>query len=224
MVKPRTPEGGAILDENEMTMEEYSERMRKTLGFEYRGIVKHVVKNITPPENAKVLEIGPGPGWIGIWLVKERPDISLDGLEPSSDMIRVATNNAKEEGVGDQVRYFSGFVEAMDMIPDATYDLVISNDSLHHWTDPIKGFQEIARTLKPNGKLYIGDERRDLGLRAKFIVYVLGPLIARKFWKYWLSSIKASYTPDEIQGFLDQGNLKNWIVKPNFMKISIEIE
>jgi ubiquinone/menaquinone biosynthesis C-methylase UbiE len=223
MVKPRVPEGGAIEDNNEMSMEEYSERMKKKMGFEYRGFVKYILKNLNPPENAKVLEVGPGPGWIGIWLLKERPDMTLDGLEASPDLIRVATKNATEEGVSDRVQYIHGFVEKMDMIPHDTYDLVISNDSLHHWEDPLKGFLEIARVLKSDGMLHIEDERRDLGVRGKFILYVLGPLIARSDWKWWKSSVKASYTPAEIRKFLDQGNLMDWVVKPNFIGLSIEM-
>ncbi len=223
MVKPRVPEGGAIEDNDEMSMEEYSERMKKKMGFEYRGFVKYILKNLTPANQAKVLEIGPGPGWIGIWLAKERPDITLDGLEASSDMIRVAQKNAEEVGVTNQVKYIQGFVESMEMIPDNTYDLVISNDSLHHWEDPLKGFLEIARVLKTDGNLHIEDERRDLGLRGKFVVYLLGPFIARSDWKWWKSSINASYTPEEIYEFLDQGELTNWVVKSNFMGISIEI-
>ena len=39
MVKPRIPEGGAIIDNEELNMEQYSERMKKMMGFEYRGIV-----------------------------------------------------------------------------------------------------------------------------------------------------------------------------------------
>ena len=224
MVKPRVPEGGAIEDNSEMTMEEYSERMKKKMGFEYRRFVKYILKHLSLPENAKVLEIGPGPGWIGIWLAKERPDITLDGLEASSDMIRFARRNAEDENVANQVRYIHDVVENMDMIPDDTYDLIISNDSLHHWNDPLKGFLEIARVLKPDGQLHIEDERRDLGLRGKLVLYLIGPLVARSDWKWWKSSIRASYTPEEIRTFLEQGNLTDWIVKPNFMGIAIEIE
>ncbi len=221
-IRPRISEGEAILDTPEFTMEEYSERMKKSLGSEYRSIVKHIIKVIDPPEDAAILEVGPGPGWIGIWLAKERLDVRVDGLEPSADMQRVAIKNAKDEGVSERVNYITGYVENMEMIPDQKYDLVFSNDSLHHWENPLKGFEEISRVLKPDGKVYIQDERRDLGLRAKFVVHVLGRLIAGNFWKYWKSSIDASYTPQEVQQFLEQTDISNWFVNTNFLGISIE--
>ena len=161
-ILPRIPEGGAIEDSQEMNMERYSEIMKKALGHGYRRFVTHIVQQVQPGQGATVLEIGPGPGWVGIWLAKERPDIRLDGMEVSPDMRRVATANAQAEGVAERVRYCQGVVENMQQLADHAYDLVISRDSLHHWDDPRKGFQEIARVVKSDGQVYIQDSRRDL--------------------------------------------------------------
>jgi ubiquinone/menaquinone biosynthesis C-methylase UbiE len=221
-IQARIPEGGAIEDSQEMTMEQYSEIMKTKLGGEYRRFVNYVIQHIKPLEGAKVLEIGPGPGWAGIWLLQKRTDLVLDGLEASPDMIRVATANAQEEGVADRVRYFQGVVENMEEIADNTYDFVFSRDSLHHWEDPVKGFHEVARVVKPDGKVYIQDSRRDLGLRAKFIVNVIGPLLAGNMAKYWKSSIAASYTPAELQQMIRTIPRNDWTVKSNFLEISIE--
>lgn len=221
-IQPRIPEGGAIEDSQEMTMEQYSEIMKTKLGGEYRRFVNYVIQQIKPVEGAKVLEIGPGPGWAGIWFLQKRTDLVLDGLEASADMIRVATANAQEEGVADRVRYFQGVVENMEEIADNTYDFVFSRDSLHHWEDPVKGFREIARVVKSKGKVYIQDSRRDLGLRAKFIVNVIGPLLAGNMAKYWKTSIAASYTPAELQQMIRTIPRNDWTVKSNFLEVSIE--
>lgn len=222
MVKPRVPEGGAIEDDVGMTMEEYSVSMKNKMGFEYKNFVKHIIDMINPPKGVKVLEIGPGPDWIGIWLLKERPDLELTGLEASKDMIRVATNNAKSEGINGQIKYINCFVENMQELKDNQYDLVISNDSLHHWEDPVKAFKEINRVLKKNGQVFIKDERRDLGIRGKIILHLFGRIFAGKNWKYWKSSVDASYTPEEIQSFLKESNIEGWAIKTTFMDLSIE--
>jgi len=85
-IKPRIPEGGAIEDNSEMTMEKYSEMMKKQLDREYIRFADNVIRKINPIENSTVLEIGPGPGWAGINLVKKRTDLKLVGLEPSPDI------------------------------------------------------------------------------------------------------------------------------------------
>ncbi len=220
--KPRIlPEGGAIEDTNQMSMEYYSDVMKKKLGRHYQRFADFVIKNIVPIENAKVLEIGPGPGWAGICLLKGRPDIRLDAIEASPDMIRVADRNASEEGVKDRVDYQHGVVENIHMIPDPVYDLIISRESMHRWGDPEKGLKEISRVLKPEGKVYIQDNRRDIGLFARFIVNILGPLMAGNMVKYWKSSIHASYIPDEAQKMIDSISGINWHVKADLLNLAI---
>jgi ubiquinone/menaquinone biosynthesis C-methylase UbiE len=219
---PRIPEGGAIEDSQDLNMERYSEIMKKALGQEYRRFVAHIVQQVQPPQGATVLEIGPGPGWVGIWLAKERKDLRLDGLEASPDMCRVATANAQTEGVAERVRYVQGVVENMSGIADHTYDLVISRDSLHHWDDPLKGFQEIIRVLKPDGKVYISDNRRDLSFVAKLIVNIVGPLMVGKMAKYWKSSIAASYTPEELQQMLQHLPEVKWTIRAELLDIAIQ--
>jgi ubiquinone/menaquinone biosynthesis C-methylase UbiE len=219
--RPRIPEGGAIEDSNEMTMEQYSAIMKKKLGSHYKKFALHVKNVINPVKNAKVLEVGPGPGWAGIFLLKERDDISLDAVEASPDMIRVANNNAREEGVAERVNYMQGMVENMKDIPDENYDLVISRESLHHWDDPEKGFMEISRVLKKDGKIYIEDHRRDIGFFAKCIVNIIGPLMAGKMAKYWKSSINAGYTPEEINKMIEKQGLTNWLVGVDILSLSI---
>lgn len=219
--KPRIPEGGAIEDTNQMSMEDYSDVMKKKLGKHYLKFARSVNEVVVPVENAKVLEIGPGPGWAGIYLLKERYDIRLDAIEASPDMIRVAEENAFEEGVNDRVDYKHGMVENMPGIPESAYDLVISRESMHHWDDPEKGLREISRVLKPGGKLFIQDHRRDIGLFAKCIVNILGPLMAGNMAKYWKSSIRASYTPEEAQKMIDKIPGINWYVKADILNLAI---
>jgi ubiquinone/menaquinone biosynthesis C-methylase UbiE len=202
-------------------MEQYSATMKKKLGSHYKKFALHVKNTVNPVKNAKVLEIGPGPGWAGIFLLKERDDIFLDAVEASPDMIRVANNNAREEGVAERANYMQGVVENMKDIPDKKYDLVMSRESLHHWVDPEKGFMEISRVLKKEGRIYIEDHRRDIGFFAKCIVNIIGPLMAGKMAKYWKSSINAGYTPGEINKMIEKPGMTNWLVETDILSLSI---
>ena len=110
----------------------------------------------------------------------------------------------------------------MKNISDETYDLIISRDSLHHWENPEKVFQQIERVLKKNGKIYIHDHRRDINLFGKLIVAIIGTLVAGKMAKYWKSSIAASYTKEEIQEILTQIGCTNWVVNTDLMDLTIQ--
>ena len=40
---------------------------------------------------------------------------------------------------------------------DASFDLVVSTFSVHHWSDPEAGIGELARVLRPGGRAFIWD-------------------------------------------------------------------
>jgi ubiquinone/menaquinone biosynthesis C-methylase UbiE len=226
-INPRIPEGGSIEDSNQIKntdqtkMEEYSEIMKKLAG-DYIKFADNVISKVNPIQDSKVLEIGPGPGWAGIYLLKKRDDLTLDGLEASLDMIRVAEKNAVNEGLSERIKYIHGIAENMDMFPDEHYDLVISRASLHHWDEPERVFTEISRVLKSNGKLYIGDSRRDLNSAGKKIVHEIGNKIPTTMLKHWESSIAASYTPEEIKEMLNKIDFNDWIVDSEDSDLSIQ--
>ena len=220
-IKLRVPEGGAIEDSSEITMDQYSETMKKQLGKEYNRFADNVIDIVNPVQNSLVLEIGPGPGWAGISLLKKRNDLRLEGVEASLDMVRVATENAAKEGLTERVLYKAGVGEEMINVPNQHYNLVISRDSLHHWTNPGKVFLEIKRILKQDGKIYIHDHRRDMNFFGRLIVTVFSRLIAGNMGKYWRSSIAAAYTKEEIENILNQLRLDNWAVKTDLMDLVI---
>jgi ubiquinone/menaquinone biosynthesis C-methylase UbiE len=43
--------------------------------------------------------------------------------------------------------------------PDASFDIVVSTLSMHHWADPTRGMAEIGRVLRPDGRALIWDFR-----------------------------------------------------------------
>lgn len=220
-IKPRIPECEAIINSDEFTMQEYSDLMINMLSKQYDQFAHHVIKKVAPVKNAKVLEIGPGPGWGGISLVKQRPDLILDGIEASFDMIEIATQNAKKSNLEGKIFYFKGNGEEMSMIPDNKYDLVISRESLHHWNEPEKVFVEIARVLKPNGKVCIYDHRRDLNLFGKTIVFLFSAIKAGKMSKHWKASIASSYTSVELSNMLNSIGLNQWSIDAELMDLVI---
>jgi len=201
-------------------MEMYSEIMKKHLWKEYVRFADNVISKINPNRGSKVLEIGPGPGWAGINLVKKRTDLKLDGLEASADMVRVATANAATEGISG-FEYKVGMGENMQAIEDGYYDVVISRDSLHHWIEPEKVFKEIKRVLKPNGKVYIQDSRRDMNILGRLIVNIVSRFLPNNMGYHWKNSIAASYTSVEIRQILEKIGLNEWYIGAELMDLTI---
>ena len=69
-LRPRVPEtdetGGAILDMGALDMEQYSRCAKRFIGAEYRKLIHFLLQDLHLPRQGRVLEIGSGPGWIGI--------------------------------------------------------------------------------------------------------------------------------------------------------------
>ncbi len=205
MTKARVVEPEGVT--GEFTVESYDKMMRGLMEKGYLDTSKLTEAGIT---SGVALEVGPGPGYLGIdWLTKTK-DTILKGLDLSADMIMVAQRNAKEFHVDDRVEYVLGDAKQM-LFLDETFDAVFSNGSLHEWSDPKAVLSEIYRVLKPGGVYYISDLRRDITLFARLLLQIAIP---RERKKGFLSSLNASYTTEEIAPILSGTPLK----KANVMR------
>jgi demethylmenaquinone methyltransferase/2-methoxy-6-polyprenyl-1,4-benzoquinol methylase/phosphoethanolamine N-methyltransferase len=110
---------------------------------------------IVPGE--RVLDVGCGPGTLAL-AAKERagPDGEVYGIDAGAEMIEVARKKAAK--AGSDVRFQTGLIEEIPF-PDGYFDVVFSTFMLHHLPDDLKrrGFREIARVLKPGGRLLAAD-------------------------------------------------------------------
>src|SRR5206468_228383 len=97
---------------------------------------------------------GTGPGVLLVELAVRRPDLRLTGVDLSADMIAAATRNL--EPFGERAGARVGDVAGLPF-PDRSYDLIVSSLSLHHWDHPEAAVPELARVLRPGGRIHIYD-------------------------------------------------------------------
>lgn len=106
---------------------------------------------LTLPEDATVLELGCGPGYLWKENVSRIPtgwDITLSDL--SSGMLDSAWRNLVVTGRAFQFKE----IDAQSIpLEDETFDTVIANHMLYHVPDRPKALAEIKRVLKPGGRL-----------------------------------------------------------------------
>ncbi len=164
------------------------------------------------------LEIGSGPGYVGLEWLKRCPDAALTGCEISREMIKLAEKNARDYGFEKRASYIEGNCMQMPF-SDSCFDAVFSNGSLHEWEDPIKVFNEINRVLRPEGILCITDMRRDVNPLIKWLIY--SSTKPEEIRPGFLTSLNASYTSNEIKELLSQSDLKNTAVSKEFFGLCI---
>jgi ubiquinone/menaquinone biosynthesis C-methylase UbiE len=166
-----------------------------------------------------VLEIGPGPGYLGLEWLKQTEGTRLKGLDISQDMVKVAQKNAEEYGLTDRVAYIHG--DALQMpFEDEFFDGVFSNATLHEWAKPERAMHEIYRVLKAGGCYLISDLRRDMPAPVKWFLWLINAK-QKELRPGLIKSINASYTRDEVQRLLAKTRLKGASIEQSPFGLSI---
>jgi arsenite methyltransferase len=107
-------------------------------------------------EGETVLDLGSGGG-IDVILSAKRvgPTGVAYGLDMTEEMLALARRNAEEAGVRNAV-FLRGVIEKIPLPADSV-DVVISNCVVNLSTDKQAVFAELARVLRPGGRIGISD-------------------------------------------------------------------
>ena len=133
------------------------DRLSRVLLGEFYASVAADAAAAAPPAG-RVLDVGCGPGHLANRLAGEH-GLEVTGLDLDPAMIERARANA-DRALGAERRpvFVVGGVAALPF-PDASFDLVVSTLSMHHWADATAGQAEIGRVLRHGGRILIWDIR-----------------------------------------------------------------
>src|SRR3954454_23646567 len=96
-----------------------------------------------------VVELGCGTGYISAWLKKAGAS-HVVGVDPTPAQLASARRCNEKFGLG--IEFIEGIGESVPL-PDASFDLAISEYGASIWADPTKWIPEAARLLRPGGRL-----------------------------------------------------------------------
>jgi ubiquinone/menaquinone biosynthesis C-methylase UbiE len=168
--------------------------------------------------NGMALEIGPGPGYLGLEWLKNTENTALKGVEISPDMISLAHRNAAEYKLTDRVEYVKSSGEKIPF-ENNFFDAVFTNGSLHEWSEPKQTILEIGRVLKPGGRVFISDLRRNMSPFIKWFMWLATK--QREIRPGLLTSIAAAYTKSELEGLVQDTPLAGCAIAANPMGLRI---
>ena len=126
----------------------------------YRRLIHDLAGSLPP--GTRLLDVGTGPGYLLGYLARERPDLSLWGLDFSPDMIRRARQRATAPPAAPR-----WLVADACRLPFAAgvFGQVVASFSFHIWPCPVAGLTELRRVLTPGGRAWVYELRREATLR-----------------------------------------------------------
>jgi len=204
-VRPRVPEtdqgiqGGPVVE----LYDKMQRRLRDRDWIETRDVLRAGIAR------GDALEIGPGPGYLGLEWLANTDATCLTGFDISPDMIALARRNADGYKLSGRATYVCGSAASLPF-GDRSFDAVFTAGSLHEWSDPAKTLREAWRVLKPGGRLLVMDFRRDMPAVFKWSLWLMARPKAMR--PGLLSSIGAAYTPGEVSALVEHAGLPEWVV------------
>src|SRR5690606_37727856 len=113
---------------------------------------KHIVEVADLDAGHTVLVLGPGPG-VGLRAAAERAAVAI-GVDPSEDMLRLSEQRCADLVRSGSVRLQSGTAERTGLDDDSA-DRAVTVNNVPLWADRRAGLAEIARVLRPGGRLVL---------------------------------------------------------------------
>ena len=131
--------------------------LRFSLELPHPFITRRRLREILAPEpGERVLEVGPGSGYYSLhvarWL---EPDGTLDILDVQQGMLDHTTRRAHEFGISNIIPT-RGDAQALPY-SDESFDAAYLNVVLGEVPDQDATLRELHRTLKPDGRLVVGE-------------------------------------------------------------------
>lgn len=152
----------------------------------YACVTRAVVRAAVDVPAPRVLDLGCGTGALSERVLAELPSCALTGVDLSQRM--VARARARLAG---RAEVLLGDAEYLPF-HDATFDLVVCNDSFHHYPNPERAAFQMWRVLAPGGALVLGD--------------VWQPAPARALMNAWMSRSREGdvriYSEAELRALL----------------------
>ncbi len=150
-----------VLERRRRASEQYFNTVAGRLGKHYCPgrsweAIGHLLLHLVPPLD--IADLGAGEGVLSQLLARRARSVTC--IDNAERMVEVGSELAAKHGI-ENLRYLLGDIEAVPL-EDASVDLALLSQALHHAQHPKVALQEAVRILRPGGQLLILDLREHL--------------------------------------------------------------
>jgi ArsR family transcriptional regulator len=185
-----------VLTKRRAESEAYFNMVASRLGKQYCPgrsweAIGHFLLLLTP--EIEIVDLGAGEGVLSQLLARRAKSVIC--VDNSKSMVKVGSELAREHGF-ENLSYLLGDIEEVPL-PDASTDLALLSQALHHAGKPEKALAEAWRILRPGGRLAVLDLKEHNFEKAREL-----------YADRWLG-----FSPNRLH---------NWIKACGFAEVSIE--
>lgn len=175
-----------------------------------RSMFSTIAREITSARHfPRILDLNTGVGFLPIEIAQNDPASTVVGIDRSPDMIQIAQVNARAAHVEGKVEFGTG--EPVNLpFPGRYFDLAVSVNSLHHWSDPIAVLEEVYHVLLPGGQFWIYDYRAEASadiwesVESKLPLYLSLPFMVGP-----KASWKVAYKEEELKALIERTHFED---------------
>ena len=187
---------------------------------------RRVVNEVRRAKPRRILDVATGTGDLAIALAQRIRDVQVMGVDLSEEMLAVARRKVEARGLDNRIVLERGDAEHLD-VADASVDAATVAFGVRNFGDLAAGLRELARTIKPGGKVVILEfsRPRNRVFRALYEFYSykilprIGGLVSRdkRAYEYLPASVGEFPAPAVFLEMMEKAGFRNcWARSQSF--------
>lgn len=179
---------------------------------------RRVVGEVRRAKPGRILDVATGTGDLAIAMARRIRDVQVLGEDLSEQMLAVARRKIEARGLDGRIVLDRGDAERL-AVADASVDVATVAFGVRNFGDLGAGLRELARTIKPGGKVVILEfsRPRNRVFRALYEFYSykilprIGGLVSRdkRAYEYLPASVGEFPAPEEFMAMMARAGFRN---------------
>ena len=179
---------------------------------------RRVVGEVRRAKPGRILDVATGTGDLAIAMARRIRDVQVLGVDLSEQMLAVARRKIEARGLDGRIVLDRGDAERL-AVADASVDVATVAFGVRNFGDLGAGLRELARTIKPVGKVVILEfsRPRNRVFRALYEFYSykilprIGGLVSRdkRAYEYLPASVGEFPAPEEFMAMMARAGFRN---------------